>query len=190
MPVALQRFQVRWIGPCPKWLVSDKFSGQDQRKTTIDATYLGCRVQLLRSSPLLDGVVPSELQVMYLHREHLLGSFLSTALAGLSVWARILGVFDGFTISHKVYKYSHCFWLFRFDTHHNHHPKNRAIMPTYEDPGCCCNFCCPICAVYQSQGCACPEMALAVCFGCCYTMTCWDPTTKPAGAPSPQEMSR
>ena len=48
-------------------------------------------------------------------------------------------------------------------------------MPTYEDPGCCCKCFCPCCAVYQAQGCKCPEMLLALLFECLYTMTCWDP---------------
>ena len=53
-------------------------------------------------------------------------------------------------------------------------------MPTYEDPGCFCKFCCSPCAVYQAQGCKCPEMILALWCGCYYTMCCWDPK---AGAP-------
>ena len=57
-------------------------------------------------------------------------------------------------------------------------------MPTYEDPGCFCKFCCPPCAVYQAQAVPCPDMALACCCGCLYTMTVWDPTKgKPEGAP-------
>ena len=50
-------------------------------------------------------------------------------------------------------------------------------MPTYTDPGCFCKFFCPPCAVYQSQGCKCPEIWFAWGAGCCYTMLCWDPTT-------------
>ena len=50
-------------------------------------------------------------------------------------------------------------------------------MPTYEDPGCFCKFCCAPCSVYQAQGCKCPEMALSLELGCLYTMLCWDPTT-------------
>eukprot|EP00977_Amphora_coffeiformis_P022110 scaffold10480_cov92-Amphora_coffeaeformis.AAC.1 len=63
-------------------------------------------------------------------------------------------------------------------------------MPTYEDPGCCCKFCCPICAVCQAQGCACPEMLGAVCLGCCYTMFCWDPTNHKDEAAGNQQMQR
>ena len=50
-------------------------------------------------------------------------------------------------------------------------------MPTYTDPGCFCKMCCHTCAVYQAQGCKCPEMILAAQLGCMYTMFCWDPTT-------------
>ena len=66
-----------------------------------------------------------------------------------------------------------------------------AQMPTYEDPGCFCKVCCPVCAVYQAQGCKCPEICLAACCECCYTMVLWDPTVgKPSGAPESQEMER
>ena len=47
----------------------------------------------------------------------------------------------------------------------------------YEDPGCFCKFCCSPCAVYQAQGCKCPELCLSLSLGCLYTMLCWDPTT-------------
>ena len=47
----------------------------------------------------------------------------------------------------------------------------------YEDPGCFCKFCCSPCAVYQAQGCKCPELCLSLGSGCFYTMLCWDPTT-------------
>ena len=58
-------------------------------------------------------------------------------------------------------------------------------MPTYEDPGVFCKLCCPPCAVYQAQGCACPAMLLTCCLGCFYTMTCWDPeNTDAPTAPS------
>ena len=50
------------------------------------------------------------------------------------------------------------------------------MPPTYEDPGCFCKFFCSPCAVYQAQGCKCPEMAFALEFCCVYTMFCWDPT--------------
>ena len=50
-------------------------------------------------------------------------------------------------------------------------------MPTYEDPGCFCKFCCAPCSVYQAQGCKCPEMCFSLELGCFYTMLCWDPTT-------------
>jgi hypothetical protein len=64
-------------------------------------------------------------------------------------------------------------------------------MPTYQDPGCCCKCCCPACAVYQAKECACPDMFLACCFGCFYTMTCWDPTKRnDGGAPANQAMQR
>ena len=64
-------------------------------------------------------------------------------------------------------------------------------MPSYEDPGCLCKCCCPPCAVYQSQGCKCPEMCAACCFGWCYTMTCWDPKAgKPGAPPQNDEMER
>merc|ERR1712060_123770 len=63
-------------------------------------------------------------------------------------------------------------------------------MPTYEDPGCFCKFCCAPCAVYQAQGCKCPEFALGWFLGCWYTMFCWDPTVGKEGAPANQEMER
>jgi len=63
-------------------------------------------------------------------------------------------------------------------------------MPTYEDPGCFCKFCCSPCAVNQAQGCMCPEMLLACCLGCWYTMFCWDPTKGKPGTPANQEMER
>ena len=37
--------------------------------------------------------------------------------------------------------------------------------------------CCSPCAVYQAQGCKCPEMWFAMAMGCWYTMLCWDPST-------------
>ena len=46
-------------------------------------------------------------------------------------------------------------------------------MPTYEDPGLFCKLCCPYCAVYQANGCVCPQMLMVYCFGFCYTMCCW-----------------
>lgn len=46
---------------------------------------------------------------------------------------------------------------------------------TGEDPGVFCKLCCSPCAVHQAKGCACPDMALALCLGCWYTMFCWDP---------------
>ena len=49
-------------------------------------------------------------------------------------------------------------------------------MPTYEDPGFLCKLLFPPCAVYQAQGCKCPEMQFAETFCCFYTMFCWDPT--------------
>ena len=78
-------------------------------------------------------------------------------------------------------------------------------MPNYEDPGCFCKCCCAPCAVYQAQGCKCPEILLACSAGLCYTMLCWDPTTgiknctlatvtekdgPAAGGPSTVEMGR
>ena len=64
-------------------------------------------------------------------------------------------------------------------------------MPTYEDPGCFCKFCCAPCAVYQAQGCACPQMCAAFTCECLYTLTCWDPKAgKPGGAPETSEMER
>ena len=75
-------------------------------------------------------------------------------------------------------------------------------MPTYEDPGCLCKFCCPPCAVYQAQGFACPQMLGGCCCGWCYTLCCWDPTvgnpnpgvnvevTVTKGAPCDVEMAR
>ena len=86
-------------------------------------------------------------------------------------------------------------------------------MPTYQDPGCFCKCCCPLCAVYQAKGCACPDMCFAYIFSaCCYTMFFWDPTSGnpnppgttvvivqggagpasvvPAGSPSDVEMAR
>ena len=43
----------------------------------------------------------------------------------------------------------------------------------------------------EIAGCKCPEMLLAICFDCCYTMTCWDPKAgKPEGAPENKEMER
>ena len=65
-------------------------------------------------------------------------------------------------------------------------------MPNYEDPGPLCKCCCPPCAVYQAQGCKCPEMAGACCCGWLYTMLCWDATAgKPdGGPPSNAEMER
>ena len=53
----------------------------------------------------------------------------------------------------------------------------RCPMPDYKDPGVFCKCCCPACAVYQAQGCKCPEMLLALVLESCYTMLCWDPTT-------------
>jgi hypothetical protein len=50
-------------------------------------------------------------------------------------------------------------------------------MPTDEDPGLCCKFCCPPCAVYQVKGCECPDMILACWLGCWYTIFCWDSTS-------------
>ena len=61
-------------------------------------------------------------------------------------------------------------------------------MPTYEDPGVFCKLCCPPCAVYQAQGCACPQMLGSCCLGCVYTMFCWDATQ--GGAPTVTEMER
>ena len=49
---------------------------------------------------------------------------------------------------------------------------------THQDPGVFCKLCCPMCAVYQAQECACSEMLLASCCGCFYTMIFWDPTKK------------
>ena len=64
-------------------------------------------------------------------------------------------------------------------------------MPTYEDPGFFCKFWCAPCAVNQAQGCVCPQMLLACCLGCWYTMLCWNPEEgKPAGAPPTQQMAR
>ena len=52
-------------------------------------------------------------------------------------------------------------------------------MPTYTEPSFFCKCCCSPCAVYQAQGCKCPEMWFAMALGCWYTMSmlCWDPTT-------------
>jgi len=56
-------------------------------------------------------------------------------------------------------------------------------MPTYEDPGCAMKFFCPHCAVYQANGCVCPQVFLVGMGASCYTMLCWDPTQgKPVGA--------
>ena len=73
-------------------------------------------------------------------------------------------------------------------------------MPTYEDPGVFCKCCCPMCAVYQTQGVPVVPCVGAWCCGWCYTMFCWDPTAGnpnqsnttvvPAGAPSDIEMAR
>jgi len=63
-------------------------------------------------------------------------------------------------------------------------------MPTYEDPGLFCKLCCPYCAVYQANGCVCPQMLFVYCFGFCYTMCCWDPTVKPGGAPENDAIER
>ena len=50
--------------------------------------------------------------------------------------------------------------------------------PSHADPGRCCKCCCPMCAVYISEGCGNPVACVAalVC-GCLYTMTVWDPTS-------------
>ena len=45
-------------------------------------------------------------------------------------------------------------------------------------------------AVFQAQGCKCPEMLGACCCGCFYTMLCWDPTAGKGGAPENEEMER
>ena len=63
-------------------------------------------------------------------------------------------------------------------------------MPTHEDPGCFCKFCCAPCAVYQAQGVVMPDMLLACIFGCFYTMTVWDPKSSGMGAPVDVEMAR
>ena len=72
-------------------------------------------------------------------------------------------------------------------------------MPTYEDPGCFCKFCCSPCAVYQAQGVVPGPCLGACCCGCWYTMFCWDPTAgkpeggvqvQPSGAPAETDMER
>ena len=49
-------------------------------------------------------------------------------------------------------------------------------MPTYQDPGVFMKCCCPPCAVYEAQGCICPQMCFACYCSNLYTMLCWDPT--------------
>jgi hypothetical protein len=48
-----------------------------------------------------------------------------------------------------------------------------------DPPGCLFRCCIPCCAVMIHDGCGC-SCILAYCFGCFYTMCCWEPKIKPA----------
>ena len=49
----------------------------------------------------------------------------------------------------------------------------------YTDPGCCMKCCCPVCSVCATYGdCRCPQVLLALIFGCSYTMCCWFPASE------------
>ena len=43
------------------------------------------------------------------------------------------------------------------------------------EPDCCMKCFCPLLEVYRYEGCECEPLCMAWCFGCCYTMCCWEP---------------
>ena len=56
-----------------------------------------------------------------------------------------------------------------------------------QDPGMFMKCCCPVCAVFDSEPWNHEALLKAFCFGCCFTVFCWQPQARPIIVMQPQQ---